>query len=120
MLQSIAIILGAQTLGELINRLTGVSVPGPVIGMLLLLIAFFLWDGLIDRIRPTAGVLLAHLSLLFVPAGVGIIRHGERFMNEGVAIAVTIAVTSVVAMLVTIAAVKGTERLLHLTEKEED
>ena len=41
-------------------------------------------------------------------------------MNEGVAIAVTIAVTSVVAMLVTIAAVKGTERLLHLTEKEED
>ena len=115
MLQSIAIILGAQTLGELINRLTGVPVPGPVIGMLLLLIAFFLWDGLIDRIRPTAGVLLAHLSLLFVPAGVGIIRHGER-----VAIAVTIAVTSVVAMLVTIAAVKGTERLLHLTEKEED
>ena len=42
MLQSIAIILGAQTLGELINRLTGVPVPGPVIGMLLLLIAFFL------------------------------------------------------------------------------
>lgn len=120
MLQSIAIILGFQTLGELLNRLLNIPVPGPVIGMILLLGAFFVWDGLIDRIRPTAGVLLAHLSLLFVPAGVGIIRHGERFMKEGINIALTITITSIITMLVTVVVIKGMERLLKLDESDQE
>ena len=59
--------------------------PGPVIGMVLMLLSFLVKDNLINRVRPSAGVLLANLSLLFVPAGVGIMRHGQRFLNEGVA-----------------------------------
>lgn len=86
MLSSIAIILGYQVVGELISRLSGLPVPGPVIGMVLMLLSFLVKDNLINRVRPSAGVLLANLSLLFVPAGVGIMRHGQRFLNEGVAI----------------------------------
>lgn len=68
MLSSIAIVLGYQVVGELISRLTGIPVPGPVIGMVLMLLSFLIKDNLIGIVRPTAGVLLANLSLLFVPA----------------------------------------------------
>ena len=68
MLSSIAIVLGYQVVGELISRLTGIPVPGPVIGMVLMLLSFLVKDNLIGIVRPTAGVLLANLSLLFVPA----------------------------------------------------
>lgn len=120
MLQSIAITLGFQALGEFINRFLNIPIPGPVIGMVLLLAAFFLDDRLIERIRPTAGVLLANLSLLFVPAGVGIIRHGERFLTEGIAITFTIIITGIIVMAVTVLVTKGIERLMNLSEAEED
>ena len=68
MLSAIALILAFQVVGEVISRSAGIPVPGPVIGMILMLLAFFVKDDLIGRIRPTGGVLLSNLSLLFVPA----------------------------------------------------
>lgn len=118
MLSAITLTLVFQILGEIISRASGLPVPGPVIGMLLMLIAFFLKDSLIETIRPTAGVLLANLSLLFVPAGVGIMRHGERFMEEGIAIIFILVVTTVIAMLTTAWTFLFIQKKLHLTEEE--
>ena len=53
MLSSIAIVLGYQVVGELISRLTGIPVPGPVIGMVLMLLSFLVKDNLIGIVRPT-------------------------------------------------------------------
>lgn len=100
MLRSIALVLGFQVAGELLSRLFHLPVPGPVIGMVLMLFAFLVKDNLIDTVRPTAGFLLSNLSLLFVPAGVGIMRHGARFASEGLGIAVTIVGSSLIAMAV--------------------
>ena len=86
MLSAIALILAFQVVGEVISRSAGIPVPGPVIGMILMLLAFFVKDDLIGRIRPTGGVLLSNLSLLFVPAGVGVMRYGDLFLREGLAI----------------------------------
>ena len=55
MLSSIAIIFGYQVVGELISRLSGLPVPGPVIGMVLMLLSFLVKDNLINRVRPSAG-----------------------------------------------------------------
>ena len=89
MLSAIALILAFQVVGEVISRSAGIPVPGPVIGMILMLLAFFVKDDLIGRIRPTGGVLLSNLSLLFVPAGVGVMRYGDLFLREGLAMLVT-------------------------------
>lgn len=118
MLSSIAIVLGYQVVGELISRLSGLPVPGPVFGMVLMLLSFFVKDDLVGRVRPTAGVLLANLSLLFVPAGVGIMRHGERFINEGVGIMVTLVVSTVVAMLVTAYIIIAVEKWMKIKDEE--
>lgn len=69
MLNAITIIVLFQLAGEALAMLTGIPVPGSVLGMVFLLLAFFVKDDLIDLIRPTGGVLLSNLSLLFVPAG---------------------------------------------------
>ena len=106
MLSSIAIILGYQVVGELISRLSGLPVPGPVIGMVL------------NRVRPSAGVLLANLSLLFVPAGVGIMRHGQRFLNEGVAIMIALVVSTVIAMIVTAYVIILMQKWLKLSDED--
>lgn len=116
MLASIALIFGFQVVGEALNHFFGVPIPGPVIGMVLMLFAFLLRDRLVDQVRPSAGVLLANLSLLFVPAGVGIMRHGERFMNEGVAIMVTVVLTTVIAMVVTVWTIMLVMKLMKLED----
>ncbi len=69
-------LLGCQLVGQFIVDTFGLSVPGPVVGMVLLLVIL-----LIRRPPLTAGVvraadgLLRHLQLLFIPAGVGLIAY---------------------------------------------
>mgnify|MGYP000468865217 CR=1 FL=1 len=116
MLNAITLILLFQICGELISRGTGLPVPGPVLGMILMLMAFFLKDNLIGVIRPTSGVLLTNLSLLFVPAGVGIIRQGERFANEGLGIFAVIVISTIISMVVTAYTIVLAQKLLHIKE----
>lgn len=113
MLSSIALILAFQVAGEIISRATGIPVPGPVIGMILMLLAFFVKDDLIDRIRPTGGILLTNLSLLFVPAGVGVMRYTDLFLREGLAIGAVLVLSTIIAMLVTAYTIIFVEKLVH-------
>ena len=101
MLSSIAIILDYQVVGELIK-----------------LLSFLVKDNVINRVRPSAGVLLANLSLLFVPAGVGIMRHGQRFLNEGVAIMIALVVSTVIAMIVTAYVIILMQKWLKLSDED--
>ena len=113
MLSAIALILAFQVIGEVFSRWAGIPVPGPVIGMILMLLAFFVKDDLIDRIRPTGGVLLSNLSLLFVPAGVGVMRYSDLFLREGLAIGIVLVLSTLIAMLVTAYTIIFVEKLVH-------
>jgi len=105
---ALTILLGCQLAGEVIVRALGVPVPGPVLGMVLLCAMLALRGSTPASLYSTANGLLAHLSLLFVPAGVGVMIHLHHIGNEIVAImvalilstALTIAVTAVVFRLV--------------------
>lgn len=120
MLNAITIIVLFQLAGEALAMLTGIPVPGSVLGMVFLLLAFFVKDDLIDLVRPTGGVLLSNLSLLFVPAGVGIIRHVARFEAEGVSIAVTLVLSTLFAMAVTAWTIQLVSKALGVHDREED
>ncbi len=63
-----------QSVGELLARGLALPLPGPVIGMVLLLLALR-WPAVQKPVEECAGFLLSHLSLLFVPVGVGVMTH---------------------------------------------
>ncbi len=108
MLEAIATFFVFQLIGEVIARACDVPLPGPVIGMLLLLALLVLRPRFVEKIEPTATSLLERLSLLFVPAGVGVMQHFDILHAQWLPIlaailvstAATIVVTSIVMTLV--------------------
>ena len=83
MLQSIFAIFLFQLVGEMVQKYFALTVPGPVIGLVLLLLAMLASDRVGNRpaaqlkqnLALTAETLLGHLPLLFVPIGVGVVMH---------------------------------------------
>lgn len=76
-------------------------VPGPVLGMALLWGLLLLRPGWLPVFKGTAAGLLQHLSLLFVPAGVGIMLHLQRLGDEALAIGVAVLVSTWIGLAVT-------------------
>lgn len=82
MLGYLTVILVCQLLGEVITRLTGLPVPGPVIGMLILFCGLICAQRLPADLEGTANSLHRYLALLFVPAGVGVVTHLELLQRS--------------------------------------
>ena len=101
MLPALTWLLVFQLLGEGLAFWLALPVPGPVVGMAVLLGALALWPGLRTALKPTAGHLLQHLSLLFVPAGVGVMLHLQRLGDEALAIGVALVLSTLVGLAVT-------------------
>ncbi len=88
-----------QLIGEAIVYLFDLPIPGPVIGMALLLVGLIIKKGLPEGLDQSTGTILRYLSLLFVPAGVGVIQHFELIHDEWLPITVSV----IFATLLTIA-----------------
>lgn len=100
MIPALATILLFQLAGEVISRALGLPLPGPVLGMIGLVVAFMLVPRLVEMVRSTAQGLLTHLSLLFVPAGVGVVAHLSLLSEQGPELAAAVAVSTVLAIAV--------------------
>lgn len=101
MITALATLLFFQLLGETLVYLTGLPIPGPVVGLALLLPVMAWQKGWMATVRPTAQTLLQHLSLLFVPAGVGVMQHLRRIGDEALAIGVALVLSTWIGLLVT-------------------
>ena len=99
MIVHLTVLLVCQLAGEVAARALNLPLPGPVIGMALLFAALVAVPRL-SGIAPTARGLLSHLSLLFVPAGVGVVGHLGTFGAQGPALAAAIVTSTVLAILV--------------------
>ena len=81
MLKSVFIILLYQLIGELLQKFFGLSIPGPVIGLVLLLLTLLLIQKrqkvvpIKEDLFNSAEILLNYLPLLFIPVGVGVVMH---------------------------------------------
>ena len=99
-LRGFAWLLLCQSAGELAARALGVKLPGPVIGMLVLLVALNVrWVR--EPVEAAANALLAHLSLLFVPVGVGVIAHVGLIVDYGWRLAIVIVASTLLGMAAT-------------------
>ncbi|CUH65370.1 Antiholin-like protein LrgA [Thalassovita gelatinovora] len=100
MLGFLTLILVCQLSGELIAGVLALPVPGPVLGMVLLFVVLVLLGDVPERLDQTATGLLQSMSLLFVPAGTGVIVHfdllGEALLPLGAAVIVSTLATIIV------------------------
>ncbi|MDP2867368.1 CidA/LrgA family protein [Methyloversatilis sp.] len=101
MLASLTLLLVFQLIGETVVQWLRLPVPGPVLGMLLLFAALVLRGEVPVALRDTANGLLQHLSLLFVPAGVGVMTHLALLATAWLPISVAILLSTAVTLLVT-------------------
>lgn len=98
MLGALTMLLVYQLLGEVIVLALRLPVPGPVLGMLLLFFTLAVKGGVAPHLRDTANGILQHLSLLFVPAGVGVMVHFARVSGEWPAILAAVLVSTAAAI----------------------
>ena len=102
MIRALAILLVFQLAGESLARGVGLPLPGPVIGLAGLFTAMMLWSPLRAMVEDTARTLLNHLSLLFVPAGVGVVAHLDVFGRQGPALMAALILSTAAAILVAV------------------
>jgi len=101
-LKGLLVLLGCQLVGELAVRLTGIDFPGPVVGMLLFFVVLQ-----VRRPAESSGLvaapalLLRHLHLLFIPAGVGVVVYLQRIADDAVPLAAGLWVSWLVGFAVT-------------------
>jgi holin-like protein len=121
MIASLSLILLCQLIGEVIVRGLGLPMPGPVIGLLFLLILLLARDrfGLLATgplsgggVESASRALLANLSLLFIPAGVGVVQKLDLLAEHGIAVIIVLAISVVVTLLATVATFVLASRLM--------
>lgn len=110
MLGALTVLLVYQLVGEVLVQLLGLPVPGPVVGMLLLFVTLLARGSAPEPLRATANGLLAHLSLLFVPAGVGVMLHFERLGAEWLPILVALVASTVITIGVAALVMRALQR----------
>jgi holin-like protein len=99
-LRGLAVLLILQLAGEALAHALAWPIPGPVVGMALLLAALGV-PALRSPVQAAAEGLLQHLSLLFIPVGVGVITHLDLMSHHGLQLVAVIVLSTVVGLAVT-------------------
>src|SRR3984957_20212602 len=127
MIASLSLILLCQLAGEALVRGIGVPMPGPVIGLMLLLLRDRfavlargpLQGGEGEGVESISRGLLVNLSLLFVPAGVGVVQKLDLIVHHGVAFLGVLAISVLITLLVTVGTFIVASRLMTRGESDE-
>lgn len=105
--RSLLVLLFFQLVGTVIVRAFALPVPGPVIGMLLLFLTLLLKGSVWPDVESAANALLRHLSLLFVPAGVGIVTYLSLLRTEWLGLLTAVVGSTLLALVVTALTMQG-------------
>lgn len=106
MIVGLTLLLVFQIIGNVLELMFHLPIPGAVVGMFLLLLCLISIDSLAEYVRPIALVLISYLAVLFVPAGVGIVLHVERIKTEWLAITASLVISTALAIITSSLAIK--------------
>ena len=106
MLKGIFIIFFFQLIGEVVKQYFVLLIPGPVVGLILLLVTLICTQGLTSpaivtlskSIFQSADGILRYLSLLFIPIGVGVIMHLQYLENNILSVMAIILIGTVTSL----------------------
>jgi putative effector of murein hydrolase LrgA (UPF0299 family) len=99
-LRGLAWLLVFQSVGEVLSRGFSLPLPGPVLGLMLLVPALR-FSLVREPVADCADFLLSHLSLLFIPVGVGVMTHLALLSQYGGRMLVVIALSTWIGLAVT-------------------
>lgn len=108
MIRGFAVLLFCQLAGEIVARGLSLPVPGPVLGLGLLVCGLVVARrrGVPDpdrgEIGRVADGLVTNLALLFVPAGVGVIQYLDLIERYGFVLVLAIGGSTLLTLLATV------------------
>ena len=98
MLKGIITLLLFQFLGESISKLFELLIPGPVIGMVLLVVFLIIKKSSFESLDNAVFLHLRYLPLLFIPAAMGIVTQVDILSKEFLAISISLIVGTIIAL----------------------
>jgi holin-like protein len=101
LLRGFTLLLLLQLAGEAVSRSFHLPIAGPIVGFVLAVFVLRFVASLRDCLTHAANAILPHLSLLFVPAGVGVVLFLRELAQDGAAIIAAILVSTWVGLAVT-------------------
>ncbi|MFN0263319.1 CidA/LrgA family protein [Tepidamorphus sp. 3E244] len=101
MIEALLILLAFQLFGEAISHFFALAVPGPVLGLVLFAVCLKLLPSLAGKVADVAHGILRNLSLLFVPAGVGVMQHAELVASQWLPIVGALVISTSLTLVVT-------------------
>lgn len=104
------VLLLFQLIGDAVAHLLRLSISGAVLGMAFLFVSLLLRQRVSKSLELASTGLLSHLSLLFVPAGVGVIAQFSRIANEWLPISIALVLSTLITMAATAAIMQVTKR----------
>ncbi len=115
-LRGFALLLVLQAIGEVLSRSLALPIPGPVLGLALLLAALNL-EFVRVPVSAAAELMLAHLSLFFVPVGVGVITHLQLLSQHGIRLLLVIVLSTWIGIVVTAVVLRSLLRKAAVREQ---
>lgn len=110
MLEYLTLILICQFIGELSISLLELPIPGPVVGMILLFLYLLIKGAVPSSLSKVSNTLLTNMSILFVPAGVGVMAHTTLLKTDFWPLMVAMVVSTLVTIIVTALVMKKLNR----------
>lgn len=101
MINALLILFSCQFLGEAIVHFTGITIPGPVVGMMILLAGLIVKGGLPENLDKTASEFVKYIGLLFIPAGAGISLYLDLIAEQWVVILIASFTSTVLTLILT-------------------
>ncbi|MFT4150783.1 MAG: CidA/LrgA family protein [Paracoccaceae bacterium] len=98
MIPAFLVILACQLAGEAVSRAVHLPVPGPVLGMVLMVVGLSASPRLVALVRPVAQGILSNLLILFVPAGVGAAGHLATLGGQTLPVVLAVIVSTILAI----------------------
>jgi holin-like protein len=102
MIYAITLLFLCQLVGEIVVRVLGVAFPGPVLGMAMLFAGLLALGRSNPTLDAVADAILRNLSLLFVPAAVGVMQQAGLIAANWLAISAALVVSTVLTLVVTV------------------
>lgn len=101
MLSYLTLIFCCQLIGELFVTATGLPVPGPVVGMVVLFVGLLVKGSMPEDLGRIGDALIQNLSLLFIPAGVGVMLHVKLIGRDWLPISAALVLSTVLTIALT-------------------
>jgi putative effector of murein hydrolase LrgA (UPF0299 family) len=101
MIQGLLVLFGFQAAGELLSWLVLPMIPGPVLGLVMMLVFLRLRRTVPDAVHTVGTGILQHLGLLFVPASVGVVLFAPQLRTHGLSLLLALGISVMATVAVT-------------------